>query len=222
MNLVPQLEPLYIFGVFMLGSREAAFMTLYDVIGEHPGDPPAWLPAIVARLVAAEKVARADRFSELTDILRTNSTIPVDLSHPLVQGDARRLNMLLWELQRSCLITALRGLAPERRAVFTLMHVLGMSLESTAAACGTTKTAVRVADIRGRQELANYLGPRCEHMDADNPCHCADRLGNALEGGLVRWPNYDDYGGAPFVPEVQRDVGELYTALPRVRLPVLQ
>jgi len=108
------------------------------------------------------------------------------------------------------------------RAVFTLMHVLGMSLESAAAACGTTKTAVRVADIRGRQDLANYLGPRCEHMDADNPCHCADRLGNALEDGLVRWPDYDDYGGAPFVPELQRDVGELYTALPRVRLPVLQ
>jgi len=138
-----------------------------------------------------------------------------------VQGDARRLSTLLWELQRTCLITTLRGIAPERRAVFTLLHVLGLSIERTAAICGSTPSAVRIADVRGRKDLANYLGPRCEHMDANNPCHCAARLGNALEGGLVRWPSHDDYDGAPFNPQVNRDVSRLYAALPRVRLPVV-
>jgi hypothetical protein len=50
------------------------------------------MPALVARLVAAEKGPRGDRFAELSEILRTNATVPVDLSHPLVQGDARRLS----------------------------------------------------------------------------------------------------------------------------------
>jgi len=221
MDHAPQIEPLYVFAVFMLGSREAAFVAVSDVLGEHRGDSGAWLPALVTRLVNGEKAARADRFSELTDILRTNSTIPVDLSHPLVKGDARRLSTLLWELQRTCLITTLRGITAERRAVFILLHVLGMSIERTAAACSTTPSAVRVTDIRGRQDLANYLGPRCEHMDANNPCHCADRLGNALEGGLVHWPKHQDHGGATFSPQVHRDVDKLYASLPRVRLPIM-
>ena len=222
MDQAPQIEPLYVFAVFMLGSRDAAFTAVCDVMGEHVGDRDAWLPALVARLVAAEKASRVDRFAELNDILRTNSTIPVDLSHPLVQGDARRLNVLLWELQRSCLITTLRGLTSERRAVFTLMHVLGHSMEDTAAACQTSLAAVRTTEARARKDLEAYLGPRCEHLDANNPCHCAARLGNALEAGLVRSPSHDDYGGRPFNPVGKIEVIRLFATLPRVHLPVVQ
>lgn len=220
MDHAPNIEPLYVFAVFMLGSRDAAFAAVSDVLGECPGDPPAWLPALVARVVPMEKAARADRFAELNDLLRTDSTIPVDLSHPLVRGDARRLSTLLWELQRTCLITTLRGLAPARRAVFVLLHVLGLSVEDVARICDTTTSAIRVAEARGRRDLASYLGPRCEHMDPNNPCHCTARLGNALVGGLVGWPAHDDYGGTYFGPAVQRDVGQLYAKLPRVRLPI--
>lgn len=125
MDHAPQIEPLYVFAVFMLGSRDAAFSAVCDVIGKHPGDTAAWLPALVTRLVAAEKAARFDAFAELTDILRTNSTIPVDVTHPLVQGDARRLSVLLWELQRSCLIRTLRGVPPEPSAVSGWHHRRG-------------------------------------------------------------------------------------------------
>lgn len=221
MDQAPQIEPLYVFAVFMLGSRDAAFTAVCDVMGEHVGDRDAWLPALVARLTAAEKATRVDRFAELNDILRTDSTVPVDLSHPYVQGDVRRLNLLLWELQRSCLIATLRGTTPERRAVFTLMHVLGLSVENTAAVCGTSLPAVRAAESRAKHDLGNYLGPRCEHLDADNPCRCSARLGNALEGGLVHWPTHDDYRGQPFVPAVQPNVTRLYSTLPRVRLPIV-
>lgn len=222
MDYAPQIEPLYVFAVFMLGSRAAAFSAVCDVMGAHEGDPDAWLPALVARCVAAEKAERVDRFAELNDILRTNTTIPIDLSHPLVQGDARRLSTLLWELQRSCLIATLRGIAAERRAVFTLIHVLGMSEEGAAEVCNSSPSAVRVTELRARKDLAGYLGPRCEHMDGGNPCRCASRLGNALEAGLVDWPEYDDYDGAHFAPQVQRDVRKLYETLPRVRLPIVK
>lgn len=222
MDHAPQIEPLYVFAVFMLGSREAGFTAVCNVMGEHVGDREAWLPALVAQLVASERAARVDRFAELNDILRTNSTIPVDLAHPLVQGDARRLNLLLWELQRSCLITSLRGLTADRRAVFILMHVLSFSMENVAAICGTSVAAIRMTEGRARRDLEGYLGPRCEHLDANNPCHCAARLGNALDAGLVRWTSHDDYGGRPFCPEARLDVVRLYSALPRVRLPVVQ
>jgi DNA-directed RNA polymerase specialized sigma24 family protein len=222
MEAAPQIEPLYVFAVFMLGSRAAAFSAVCDVMGAHEGEPASWLPALVARLVTAEKAARVDRFAQLNDILRTNTTIPIDLSHPLVKGDSRRLSTLLWELQRSCLITTLRGLPAERRAVFILMHVLGMTLEGVANVLDSSPSAVRVTEARARNDLAGYLGPRCEHMDAGNPCRCASRLGNALEAGLVDWPEYDDYGGSPFAPELQRDVGRLYKTLPRVRLPIVE
>lgn len=222
MTHAEQLEQLYVFGVYMLGSREAAFEATCEATARHPGDPAAWLAALVAQLIPGEKTRRFDHFSELDDILRTNTTIPVDLDHPLVQGDARRLHVLLSELRRTCLITTLRSLAPERRAIFILLHVLGLSVEHCAAICDTTPNAVRVADGRGRRELDNYLGARCEHLDPGNACHCVARLGNALEQGLVAWPRHNEHDGVPFTPEVHRDASQLYAHQPRVRLPVVR
>ena len=192
MTHAEQLEQLYVFGVYMLGSREAAFEATCEATARHPGNSAAWLADLVAQLIAGEKTRRFDHFSELDDILRTNTTIPVDLGHPLVQGDARRLHVLLSELRRTCLITTLRSLAPERRAIFILLHVLGLSVEHCATICNTTPNAVRVADGRGRRELDNYLGARCEHLDPGNACHCVARLGNALEQGLVAWPRHNE------------------------------
>ncbi len=69
MTQAQELEPLYVLAVHMLGSRDAAFVAVSDVIGAHPGEPTAWLGALLARLIADEKPARVDRFSELDDIL---------------------------------------------------------------------------------------------------------------------------------------------------------
>lgn len=221
MTRINPMEPLYVFGVYMLGSRESAFMKACEVIGEHPNDPEAWLAAYVKRLIPIEKARRFDHFSELDDILRTNTTIPVDLDHPLVQGDAQRLQVLLSELRRTCLLTTLRSLAPERRAVFILLHVLGLSIETCAAILRTTANSVRITDGRARRELDNYLGVRCEHLDPGNPCRCVARLGNALQKGILAWPNHDEHNGVADVPEVHRDSGHLYASLTRVRLPVM-
>jgi len=127
--------------------------------------------------------------------------------------------VLLSELQRSCLRTTLRGLAPLRRAAFILRHVLGLSLERCVELCGSSPEAFLIAEGRARRALENYLGARCEHMDAKNPCHCAARLGNALECGLVGWPEHGEHTGDPFMPEPHREVTALFAALPRVRLP---
>lgn len=222
MTNTEHLEQLYIFAVYMGGSREQAFAAVCDATALHPGAPERWLAAIVRPFLVRHSGPRTDRFAELDDILRTNSTIPIDLSHPLVRGDVGRMSVLLSELQRSCLITALGGLSTERRAVFILRHVLGLSLETCVSVCDSTAGAITVADGRGRRSLEGYLGARCEHMDPGNACHCAARLGNALDRGLVRWPEHHEHDAAPLSGQTYRAVQDLYASLPRVRLPIAQ
>ncbi len=221
MTRAQQLEPLYTFAVHMLGAREQALALVQDVVKQHPDEPESWLPALVQPFLTRRKGPRPDYFAELDDILRTNTTIPVDLEHPLVRGEVRRLNILLAELKRTCLLTTLRGVTAERRAVFILRHVLGLSVEACAAACGTTINAIAVADARGRQDLERYLSLRCEHMDARNPCRCPARLGNALDRGLVSWPDPLEAAGDPASERTFSRISDLYSSLPRVRLPVL-
>lgn len=71
-----------------------------------------------------------------------------------------------------------------------------------------------VTEGRGRRDLEGYLGARWEHMDPGNACHCAARLGNALDR-LVRWPEHPRPG------QTYRQVRDLYGRLPRVRLPIV-
>jgi hypothetical protein len=219
MTNTEHLEQLFIFAVYMLNSREQAFAAVCDATALHPGQPERWLAALV-RPFLGRSPSPPDRFAELDDILRTNSTIPIDLTHPLVRGDLGRMSVLLSELRRSCLITALGGLTTERRAIFILRHVLGLSLATCTEVCRTTLGAITVADGRGRRGLEGYLGPRCEHMDPGNACHCAARLGNALDRGLVRWPEHHEHDAAPLTGQTYSRVQNLYASLPRVRLPI--
>jgi DNA-directed RNA polymerase specialized sigma24 family protein len=215
MTHTEQLEQLYVFAVYMLGSRDEAFTAIDTVTAQHPGAPERWLEALVRPFLVRHAAPRSDHFAELDDILRTNSTIPIDLSHPLVRGDARRLGVLLSELQRNCLISTLQGITAERRAVFILRHVLGLSAETCAAVCGATAGAIIVAENRGRRDLEGYLGARCEHMDPGNACRCAARLGNALDRGLVRWPEHHEHDATPLPAQTYRNVQDLYGSLPR-------
>ena len=222
MTHTEQLEQLYIFAVYMLGARDEAFSAVCDATEQHPGAPERWLEALVRPFLVRATAPRANHFAELDDILRTNSTIPIDMSHPLVRGDAHRMNVLLSELRRSCLLSTLRGLTPERRAVFILRHVLGLSIETCATICATTVSAMTVSEGRGRRDLEGYLGARCEHMDPGNACRCAARLGNALDRGLVRWPEHHEHDEGPLPGQTYRKTESLYASLPRVRLPVVQ
>lgn len=90
-------------------------------------------------------------------------------------------------------MTALRNLPPGRRAAFILLHVMGLSPERVAEVCKSNVSALRVLEGRARKVLDGYLTTRCEHLDPGNPCHCAPRLGGALERGFVTWPTHNDF-----------------------------
>lgn len=217
---VQETEPLYVFARWMLGSHEAAFEAVCTAIELAPGDPAAQMRILVADL-SAEKPARVDRFEELDEILRTDSTVPLDLDHPLVRGDARRLHILMLELQRTCLMTALRGIPAVRRAVFILLHVMRLPMDECVSICESNVSAIKMLELRARKPLDGYLTSRCEHLDRGNPCHCGARLGGALEREFVAWPEHDDYSAAG-EPGRHQSVTDLYANLPRVRLPVHQ
>lgn len=216
------IEQLHVFAAFMLGSRDEAFAAVRDVTAQHPAAPERRLAALVRLLLVRPSPARADQFAALDDLLRAETTAPIDLRHPLVQGDVRRLTVLLSELRRSCLLGTLQGLTPERRAVFILRHVLGLSIETCAALCDTTTSAMMVSDARGRRALDGYLGTRCEHINPGNPCRCAARLGAALDRGVVQWPEHHEHDAAPLPRKTYRKVRDLYASLPRVRLPIVE
>lgn len=216
-----QLEQLYVFAMWMLGAREPAFEAVITATEQAPGDLPRQLAVLVSNLVAAEKPVQVDRLAELDDILRLDTTVPVDLEHPLVQGDSRRLAVLLAELQRTCLMATLRSIPAARRAAYILRHVLGLPLATCVVILDSSEDAVRLLELRARKTLGGYLSPRCEHLDSKNPCHCAARLGVAIDKNFVAWPVQAEFVG----PRPSRSfptVDALYAALPRVHLPVLR
>jgi DNA-directed RNA polymerase specialized sigma24 family protein len=215
-------EQLHVFAVYMVGARDEAFAAVREVTAQQPAAPERWLAGLVRLLLVRPSPGRAERFAALDDLLRAETTEPIDLRHPLVQGDVRRLSVLLSELRRSCLLGTLQGLDPERRAVFILRHVLGLSIETCAALCDTTTSVMTASDARGRRALDGYLGARCEHINPGNPCRCAARLGTALDRGVVQWAEHHEHDGAALPRKTYRKVRDLYASLPRVRLPIVE
>lgn len=150
---------------------------------------------------------------DLDGVLRSDSTVAVEMDHPLIRGDVRRLRVLQHELQRACLTATLTVLPPTPRAAFILLDILGLPFDQAAEVVGGVE-ALRTAHRRARSELDAYLGPRCEHVDPKNVCHCATRLGVALRHGFIGWPDRDDLASdGPLVALRGRKVPELFAGL---------
>ena len=113
--------------------------------------------------------------------------------------------------------------------VVTFTADLGQGEELEAARkkaelLGINESAYRVRLTRARKRLENYLTPRCQHIDAQNPCNCEGRLSVALDKGFIGFPpNLDDIPHTPHVTEVEhREMGSLYRSLPRIALTELE
>ena len=199
------------FATWMTGSRAAAAAAI-DAAGAEGLDLVPALAALYQYFDAHRQ--RADPgFGELDDLLRSDSTTTVDLDHPLVRGQVRRLYVLQRELQRQCLSATLLALPVGRRAAFILIGILDVSLEHATAIMGSPHAA-SVALSRGERQLETYLESRCEHMDPDNLCHCSTRLGIALERHFVDWPEDNTLPGAPLVGQRRKMVRDLFATLP--------
>src|SRR5258705_490715 len=69
-----------------------------------------------------------------------------------------------------------------------LRAYVGLDDESAARSLGIKTSAYKVRLSRARKKVEDYLAPRCEHVNPNNPCHCPSRLGVALGRGFIAAP----------------------------------
>lgn len=159
-------------------------------------------------------------FDDLDAVLRSDITRPIDTAMLVRDGVEPDTHVLLWQLKRTCLTSALCCLPPAVRISFVLTDVLGFAPEAAASMLGIKDSAYRVRLARGRKRIEDYLTPRCHHVDRHNPCDCPGRLMIAVDAGFVGQPEHTlDIPHEPHDAQPpRRDVASLYRALPPVSL----
>lgn len=183
-----------------------------------------WLLKIAAHL-AEERFEKPEVSFELLDeTLRTEET-RTDLVRSL-SGTER--NHLLWELKQGCMNSVVNCLPAGERTAFVLGMILGHTEAEGAAILGIKESAFRVRLSRARKKVADYLAPRCEHVNPANPCRCPSRLGVALGSGFLPSPglvslrprpDFGRYGTPDGKDEPSRDVMAIYQSLPDPEIP---
>ena len=216
------------------GVVEETFQRAASALDELPDDDHRahlWLLKIASH-VATQRLPRSPEvsFDVLDETLRSEAT-RTDVVRSLT--DPQR-DFLLWELKQGCMTSVVNCLGPGERAAFIAAQIMKLSDDDAAKALGVTVSAYRVRLSRARQKIGDYLAPRCEHIDPQNPCRCPARVGTALRKGFIApiAPTqgvvtlrkaavpYGRYGagqGGDDAP--QRDIATIYGHLPEPELP---
>lgn len=188
----------------MIGVSRTAGAGVVD--SERPGDA---LLAMLARHLEVKLARVAGSFAQLDALLRSEDTQPLGVD--VAEGDARRL---LWSMKRTCLLATLDCLPRGVRIAFVLVDVLGRTPTAAADLLGIDEAAVRVRLNRARKRLENYLAPRCQHLDPQNPCSCSGRLRLALDTGFVTTTHLAELPTVPHDDVEHTHAGSLYQTLP--------
>lgn len=165
-------------------------------------------------------------FDLLDETLRSEAT-RTDVVRSLT--DPQR-DFMLWEMKQGCMTAVINCLSPGERAAFIMATILKKNDDDAALALDITKSAYKVRLSRARKKVANYLAPRCEHVDPLNPCRCPARVGVALRKGFIRPSGevslrrqitpFGRYGAGPNNEDAPlRDVMTIYGNLPDPDVP---
>jgi RNA polymerase sigma-70 factor (ECF subfamily) len=184
------------------------------------GDMEPWLLRIANHVVAEHSEEEADnpRFTwdMLDDTLRSEAT-RTDVVQSALNPERE---YMLWELKQGCMTAVVNCLSVGERVAFVLSTIIGLSEEAAARTLGIKTSAYKVRLSRARQKVQDYLAPRCEHVNPQNPCHCPSRLGVALAKGFIAPPSsavvrLRKSKAEPFRSKgPQRDVELLFRGLP--------
>lgn len=216
-----ELDRLYAYAAWMLGDRAAALMALRTALasGARGGlnERLAGLRTAVLAQAGAQPGTPAKRREQLDRVLRTGTSVSMKMGHPTLRSEVRRLPVLLTGFMQSCLIAAVGALQPALRELFVLLVVLGLPEAEVLALLGAPTRGLSGPRSRMLGQLEDYLGPRCGHLHAANPCQCPNRLQLALEQGFVQMPEHE-LTSERYPAGVFADVRRLYAALPPLRL----
>lgn len=203
---------------------EEVYLRAYVSQDKLPEDDrmEAWLLRITNH-VLEQRLPRTPEisFDMLDDTLRSEAT-RTDAVRSLT--DPQR-DFMLWELKQGCMTSVINCLSPGERAAFVLSTILKLADEDAAKTLGITKSAYKVRLSRARKKVADYLAPRCEHVDPLNPCRCPARVGVAVKKGFIRTVGevtirkdptpFGRYGAGPNQKDAPlRDVVTIYGNLP--------
>jgi len=213
-----ELDRLYAYAAWMLGDRAAALAVLRGALAD--GDASGRLATLRAAVLARAGTPRetpARKRALLDTKLRMGTSVSMKMGHPALRGEARRLQVLLTGFMQSCLIAAVGALQPALRELFVLLVVLELPEAEVLALMGTPTRGLSGPKSRMLSELDAYLGPRCGHLHAANPCHCPNRLLLALEQDFVQLPEHE-LASERYPSGVFTEVRRMYAALPPLRL----
>lgn len=213
-----------------LEAVEESLLRAYVGIEDMPDDKEraeSWFLRICNH-VLEQRLPRAPEvsFDLLDETLRSEAT-RTDVVRSLT--DPQR-DFMLWEMKQGCMTAVINCLSPGERSAFVISTVLKKSDENAAKALGISKSAYKVRLSRARKKVANYLAPRCEHVDPLNPCRCPARVGTALRKGFIRSTGevklrrpvtpFGRYGAGPNNEDAPlRDVVAIYGNLPAPDVP---
>ncbi len=206
----------YLKDVFALAVEQA------DTAPADPTEVEVWLIGLANRLLE-QRLPRQPEvdFDMLDETLRSEATrtdVVRSLSDPL-------RDFMLWELKQGCMTSVINCLPPGERAAFVVCHVLKLPDDAAAKSLAITESAYKVRLSRARKKIGDYLAPRCEHINPNNPCRCPARVGTALHKGFIRPIGevslrkaevpYGRYGTGPGNDDApMRDIATIYGNLP--------
>lgn len=132
----------------------------------------------------------------LAEVMPKTPLVSFDLLDEKLRSDVTRTDVvrslepkerdvLLWELKQGCMTSVVNCLSAGERSAFVLKNVIALEDDRAAVALGITESAYRVRLSRATKKIADYLAPRCEHVDPLNPCRCPARVGVALANGFI-------------------------------------
>lgn len=200
----------------------------FEDMPEEDERAESWLLRICSHVIE-HRLPRTPEvsFDMLDETLRSEAT-RTDVVRSLT--DPQR-DFMLWELKQGCMTAVINCLSPGERSAFVMATVLKKSDEDASKSLGISKSAYKVRLSRARKKVANYLAPRCEHVDPLNPCRCPARVGVALRKGFIRSSGevslrkkpvspFGRYGSGPNNRDAPlRDVVAIYGNLPNPELP---
>jgi DNA-directed RNA polymerase specialized sigma24 family protein len=205
---------------------EDVFVQAAQEAPPSPGDSPRQVEIRLLRIATQLLEDRLPRqpelnFDILDETLRSEAT-RTDVVRSL--SDPQR-DFLLWELKQGCMTAVINCLPPGERAAFVVATILKLNEEEGAAALNINASAYKVRLSRARKKIGDYLSPRCEHINPQNPCRCPARVGIAISKGFIPpagevslrkpLPSYGRYGVGPGVEDAPlRDVSAVYGNLP--------
>ena len=208
---------------------EETFLRAYVGADHAPEKPKTvlWLFKI-SQHVLGKTLDRSPEvsFDILDQTLRSEAT-RTDVVRSLAEP---RRDFLLWELKQGCMTSVVNCLSLGERAAFVLGVIMKLSDSEAAQTLDISSAAYKVRLSRAKKKIADYLAPRCEHVDPRNPCRCPARIGVALSKGFInsggeislRQPplSYGRYGAGPDQEDKpQRDITTIYGGLPTPRVP---